>query len=159
MGIGLWKIYRQIRKRIWGILFHLLFFFFFTQMCCEIKNWSKSGKTHTHRNKKAKNNIFSKRLWEISIDIGKEEKENKHTIRSTSYVCFSYPTTDVFENNPLSPFPSPIWPPNPSSNFVSSPPDPSPNFFIPPCEPPCGDLRDKTSTKIVCCGCELNIVV
>lgn len=131
MGIGLWKIYRQIRKRIWGILFHLLFFFFFTQMCCEIKNWSKSGKTHTHRNKKAKNNIFSKRLWEISIDIGKEEKENKHTIRSTSYVCFSYPTTDVFENNPLSPFPSPIWPPNPSSNFVSSPRS-LPQFFHPP---------------------------
>lgn len=48
-------------------------------MCCEIKNWSKSGKTHTHRNKKkARNNLFFKeavKVGEISIDIGTEVRE------------------------------------------------------------------------------------
>lgn len=48
-------------------------------MCCEIKNWSKSGKTHTHTEiKKARNNLFFKeavKVGEISIDIGTEVRE------------------------------------------------------------------------------------
>lgn len=62
-----------------GNSFPSLIFFFYTQMCCEIKNWSKSGKTHTHTEiKKARNNLFFKeavKVGEISIDIGTEVRE------------------------------------------------------------------------------------
>lgn len=131
-------------------------FFFLRKCVVNLKLVLFRKNTHTQKQKRQETKFIQRgcESWRDFYRHRKQGERNKLTIRSTSFVRFHILQQMCLKITPLPlPHSTPTLLPT-----LFPPPTPSPIFSYSPVNP-LWWLRDKTSTKLVCCGCELNIVV